>query len=94
MAPIVQEYYDEVGESLTKTTDQTIEASHNFVEKMLRRSQYVVKDVTCDKHGAKLLRGLNPVLNPVLSPVLSPVPYPTLVMHFVLQIVLPQVSTT
>ena len=45
------------GESLTKTSDQTIEAAHQFVDKVIQRSSYAVKDVTCKEHGDKLLQG-------------------------------------
>ena len=53
----IQDYYDITGESLTKTTDQTVESAHQFVDKVLRRSNYIVKDVTCKEHGDKLFRG-------------------------------------
>ena len=55
---MLQEYYDEVGESLTKTTDQIVESAHQYTEKCLVRGNYVVKDVTSPQHGDKLLRGI------------------------------------
>ena len=54
---ITQDYYDETGESLTKTSDQVIESAHQFVDKVIQRSCYAVKDVTCKEHGDKMLQG-------------------------------------
>ena len=54
---ITQDYYDETGESLTKTSDQVIESAHQFVDKIIQRSSYAVKDVTCKEHGDKMLQG-------------------------------------
>lgn len=54
----LEDYYDETGMSLTRTSDQTIESCHQFVDKVLRRSNYWVKDVLSDKCGQKLYRGI------------------------------------
>ena len=45
------------GESLTKTSDQTVEAAHQFVDRVMSRSSYAVKDITWKEHGDKLLHG-------------------------------------
>ena len=55
---MLQEYFDEVGESLTKTTDQLVESAHQYTHKSLVRGNYIVKDVTSPQHGDKLLRGI------------------------------------
>ena len=55
---ITQDYYDATGESLTKTSDQIIESAHQFVDKVIRRSSYALKDVTCKEHGEKMLQGM------------------------------------
>ena len=52
-----QDYYDKTGESLTKASDQTVEAAHQFVDRVMNRSCYVVKDITWKEHGNKLLQG-------------------------------------
>ena len=39
---MLQEYFDEVGESLTKTTDQLVERAHQFTHKSLVRGDYIV----------------------------------------------------
>ena len=44
-------------ESLTKTTNQIVESAHQFVDKVMSRSNYAVKDVLSKVHGDKLLRG-------------------------------------
>ena len=58
-------------ESNIKKTDQLIESTHQFVNNLkqiilfcivmphvMQISNYVVKDVTCEAHGDKLLRGI------------------------------------
>ena len=54
---LAQDYYNETGESLTKTTDQTVEAAHQWLDKLLRRSNYWVKDALSARHGELLLKG-------------------------------------
>ena len=54
-------FFAEVGESLTKTTDQLVESAHQYTDKCLVRGNYVVKDVTSSQHGDKLLRGILPL---------------------------------
>ena len=55
---IFQDYYDRTGKSLTRTSDQTVESLHQEVDKMLRRSNYWIKDPTSPLHGKKLLAGI------------------------------------
>jgi hypothetical protein len=53
----LEDYYDESGESLTKTTDQTVESAHQWFDKLLHRSNYWVKDALSDRAGKQLLKG-------------------------------------
>ena len=55
----VKFYFQQTGKSLGFYTDQLIEAMHQYVDKRLTRSNYVVKDVTSDIHGEKLHKGIN-----------------------------------
>ena len=52
-------YFQQTGKSLGFYTDQLIEAMHQYVDKRLTRSNYVVKDITSDIHGENLLKGVN-----------------------------------
>ena len=52
-------YFQQRGKSLGLCTDQLIEAMHQYVDKRLTRSNYVVKDITSDIHGENLLKGVN-----------------------------------
>ena len=53
-----QDYYDETGESLAKTSDQLIESAHQETHRALVRGGYIVKDVESPQHGEKLLRAI------------------------------------
>lgn len=52
-----QDYYEETGASLTRTTDQTIESAHQWMAKLMQRSNYVVKDLTSPRHGKMMVKG-------------------------------------
>ena len=54
----VPEYIMQTQHSLGETSDQIIEASHQYVNKRFERSNYKVKDVTNPMHGEKLLHGV------------------------------------
>ena len=58
MGPQFQDYFDEIQESLSKTSDQCIESAHQETHRALVRGGYVVKDVKAPQHGKKLLRGI------------------------------------
>ena len=55
----INNYFQQTGKSLGFYTDQLIEAMHQYVDKRLTRSNYVVKDITSDIHGENLLKGVN-----------------------------------
>ena len=55
----VKFYFQQTGKSLGFYTDQVIEAMHQYVDKRLTRSNYIVKDITSDIHGEKLLKGIH-----------------------------------
>ena len=38
-------------------SDQTVEAAHQFVDRVMNQSCYVVKEITWKEHGNKLLQG-------------------------------------
>ena len=48
-------YFQRTGKSLGFYTDQVVEAMHQFTDRRLTRSNYVVKDIQSDIHGEKLL---------------------------------------
>jgi hypothetical protein len=52
-----QDYYEETGASLTRTTDQTIESAHQWLAKLMARSNYFVKDVSSPRQGEMMLKG-------------------------------------
>jgi hypothetical protein len=52
-----QDYYEETGASLTRTTDQLIESAHQWVSKLMQRSGYIIKDVRHPRHGQMMLKG-------------------------------------
>ena len=54
----LQEYFDATGLSLVKTSDQLIENMHQFVHKMMSRSNYYIKHVENPHHGALLFRAV------------------------------------
>ena len=54
----LEDYYDLHGESLVKVSDQTIEAAHQWLDKVLKRTGSWVKDLESDGHGEKLFRGV------------------------------------
>ena len=45
------------GKSLVRASDQMVEACHQYMDKMLRRSGYWVKDPISERCGRKLLAG-------------------------------------
>ena len=51
-------YFQRTGKSLGFYTDQVVEAMHQFTDRRLTRSNYVVKDIQSDIHGEKLLNGI------------------------------------
>ena len=55
----VPEYIQETRLSLGQTSDQLIEASHQYVNKRFQGSNYYVKNVENPLHGEKLLKGVN-----------------------------------
>ena len=54
----LEDYYNLTSESLVRVSDQTVESAHQWVEKVLRRTNNWVKDLECDSHGEKLFRGI------------------------------------
>ena len=46
------------GESLTKSSDQTVESAHQQIEKVLRWTNSWVKVLESPQHGDKLFRGI------------------------------------
>ena len=54
----VKDYYNKTGKSLTRTTDQTVESCHQYLDKLLMRSNYWVKDPLSEKCGRQLLAGI------------------------------------
>ena len=50
----IKDYVDLTNKPLGRRTDQTIEAAHQFMNKRMVRSQYVVKDIESAAHGLKL----------------------------------------
>ena len=54
----LQEYFKETGLSLVKTSDQLIENMHQYLHKVLTRSNYLVKHPLNQRHGQYLLRAV------------------------------------
>ena len=54
----LEDLYDLTSESLVKVCDQTIESAHQWVDKVLRRTNNWVKDFESDIHGDRLFRGI------------------------------------
>ena len=54
----LQEYFDATGLSLVKTSDQLIENMHQFVHKMMSRSNYYIKHVENPRHGQLLFKAV------------------------------------
>ena len=54
----LQEYFDATGLSLVKTSDQLIENMHQFVHKMMSRSNYYIKHVENPCHGQLLFKAV------------------------------------
>ena len=54
----LEEYYNETGLSLVKTSDQLIENMHQYFHKILTRSNYYVKHPLNPRHGRYLLRAV------------------------------------
>ena len=54
----LEDYYDLTHESLVKVSDHTVESAHQWIEKVLRRTNSWVKDLESDAHGEHLLRGI------------------------------------
>ena len=50
----IKDYFDLTQKPLGKRTDQTTEAAHQFMNKRMIRSNYVVKDIESQAHGLKL----------------------------------------
>ena len=46
------------GKSLVRTSDQMVEACHQYLKKLLRRSSYWVKDPLSEMCGRQLLAGI------------------------------------
>ena len=57
----VPDYIREKKLSLGQTSDQVIEASHQFVNKRFQNSKYTVNNVDHPSHGKKLLKGIHHV---------------------------------
>ena len=54
----LEDYYDLTSESLVRVSDHTVESAHQWVEKVLRRTNTWVKDFESDSHGEKLFKGI------------------------------------
>ena len=54
----LEDYYDLTSESLVRVSDHTVESAHQWVEKVLRRTNTWVKDFKSDSHGEKLFKGI------------------------------------
>ena len=52
-------YFRSTGKSLGFYTDQLVEAMHQYTDKRLTKSNYVVKDLLSDIHAEKLYGGIN-----------------------------------
>ena len=50
----LQDYYDNTNLSLIKTGDELIESMHQYVDKRMQKSNYMVKDYLNLRHGEKL----------------------------------------
>ena len=50
----LEDYYNNTGLSLIKTGDELIESMHQYVEKRMQKSNYMVKDCMNPRHGEKL----------------------------------------
>ena len=57
----VPEYIREKKLSLGQTSDQVIEASHQFVNKRFQNSKYTINNTEHPSHGKKLLKGMHHV---------------------------------
>ena len=55
----VPEYIREKKLSLGQTSDQVIEASHQFVNKRFQNSKYTINNTEHPNHGKKLLKGMH-----------------------------------
>ena len=49
----LQDYYDYTNLSLIKTGDELIESMHQYVDKRMQKSNYMVKDYLNPRHGEK-----------------------------------------
>ena len=54
----LEEYYNETGLSLVKTSDQLIENMHQYFNKVMTRSNYFIKHPNNPRHGQYLLRAV------------------------------------
>ena len=54
----LQDYYDYTNLSLIKTGDELIESMHQYVDKRMQKSNYMVKDYLNPRHGEKLYRAV------------------------------------
>ena len=53
-----EDYFDDVGMTLIKVTDEMIESCHQYLHKRLMRSYMLTKDVTNPSHGDRLFRAV------------------------------------
>ena len=54
----LEDFYDLTGESLVKFSDHTVESAHQWLDKVIKRTNSWVKDLECDAHGEKLFRAI------------------------------------
>ena len=54
----LEDHYNINKESLVKVSDHVVEHAHQWLKNVMSKGNYVVKDVTCEAHGSKLLRGV------------------------------------
>ena len=54
----LEDYFDLTDVTLIKTTDELCEHTHQFLNKRLMRSFYLVKDITNPNHGERMFRAV------------------------------------
>ena len=54
----LEDFYDLTHESLVKFSDHTVESAHQWLDKVIKRTNSWVKDLECDSHGEKFFRAI------------------------------------
>ena len=58
MTQHVGDYIKLTGKPLGRTTDQTTEAAHQYLNKRMTLSKYYIKDIQSHRHGLKLYQSI------------------------------------